>query len=159
MGLHFLVPKAYVSVAAIAGVVGALTVHDTVNAGSIIVACLVVIVAGIFTLRNNMKTFWKNLAEERGEQVKVLQEELRKETSALAQATIQQAEIAAKLKLEEAKRDLTGVVSRLDKVEELIVAHGEVFDSIDASLEMLTSGMDTIREHDPDDRHGPSSVI
>ena len=141
MGFHFLVPKVHVAVVAVAGVVGALTVHDTVSAGSIIVACLVVIVAGIFTLRNNMKSFWKNLAEERGEQVKVLQQEVRDGASELAKEVLKNAEVTAKLRVEEAKRDLTGVVDRIGKVEELIVSHGDVFDRIDASLATMASVM------------------
>lgn len=84
--IFLLIPKAkifaYVSVLLLAD----LTFDKTLGAGSILVAALVVIVAGVFTLRNNLKTFWKDLAEERGEEIKVLEARLEKSAKALVDA-------------------------------------------------------------------------
>jgi Flp pilus assembly pilin Flp len=52
--------------------VSSVSFSNTIGLGSIITAAIVVVAAGVFTLRNNLKSFWKTLAEERGEQVKVL---------------------------------------------------------------------------------------
>jgi flagellar basal body-associated protein FliL len=74
----FLIPKGWPGLLAafgvISGLIGTVRFSDTVTIGSIIVASLVVIAGGIFSFRNNMRTFWRNLAEERAEQIKVLEE-------------------------------------------------------------------------------------
>jgi sensor histidine kinase YesM len=78
MGWDLLIPKGWTGVLAsfgvISGLIGAVRFSDTVTIGSIIVASLVVIAGGVFSFRNNMRTFWRNLAEERQEQIKVLEE-------------------------------------------------------------------------------------
>jgi flagellar basal body-associated protein FliL len=56
------------------GLLNTIRASDTITIGSIIVASLVVIAGGVFSFRNNMRTFWRNLAEERQEQIKVLEE-------------------------------------------------------------------------------------
>jgi sensor histidine kinase YesM len=58
----------------ISGLIGTFHFADTLTIGSIVVAAAVIVAGGIFTFRNNMRTFWRNLAEERAEQIKVLEE-------------------------------------------------------------------------------------
>jgi sensor histidine kinase YesM len=78
MGWGLLLPKGWSGLLAafgvISGLIGAVRFSDTVTIGSIIVASLVVIAGGVFSFRNNMRTFWRNLAEERQEQIKVLED-------------------------------------------------------------------------------------
>jgi sensor histidine kinase YesM len=56
------------------GLLNTIRVSDTITIGSIVMASLVIVAGGIFSFRNNMRTFWRNLAEERQEQIKVLEE-------------------------------------------------------------------------------------
>jgi uncharacterized membrane protein YccC len=81
MGWDLLIPKGWSGLLAVSGVIygvfGTVRFSDTVTIGSIIVASLVVIAGGVFSFRNNMRTFWRNLAEERQEQIKVLEEHAR----------------------------------------------------------------------------------
>jgi hypothetical protein len=58
----------------ISGLIGTFRFADTLTIGSIVVAAAVIVAGGIFTFRNNMRTFWRNLAEERQEQIKVLED-------------------------------------------------------------------------------------
>lgn len=71
-----LIPKGWTGVALAGGLVGTVSFSDTITLGSILVAALVVIAGGIFSFRNNMRTFWRNLAVERQEEIKVLTEKL-----------------------------------------------------------------------------------
>jgi sensor histidine kinase YesM len=81
MGWGLLLPQGwpglFVLVGVGSGLVGAVRFSDTITIGSIVVASMVVVAGGIFTFRNNMRTFWRNLAEERQEQIKVLEEHAR----------------------------------------------------------------------------------
>jgi hypothetical protein len=73
MDWGLLIPKGWPGLLAVAGVisgvVGGIRLSDTLTIGSILVASAVVIAGGIFSFRNNMRTFWRNLAEERQEQI------------------------------------------------------------------------------------------
>lgn len=77
--LGLLLPKGWMLVIALAGVISTFLANvefsNTITVGSIITAALVVVLSGVFTLRNNMRSFWKNLAEERAEQIKVLEQD------------------------------------------------------------------------------------
>jgi hypothetical protein len=57
----------------LAAAVAGIHFSQVVTLGSVLTAAMVVVMGGLFTLRNNIKTFWKNLAEERGEQIKVME--------------------------------------------------------------------------------------
>ena len=109
----------------------------------VLIAALIVVAAGLFTLRNNMKSFWKDLAEERGEQVRQLERHLREKTDELLQAQLKHSEqmaafaeeqrevrhelknelasTAAKLVAEQAKHDLSSVLARIDTMEEMLI--------------------------------------
>jgi Flp pilus assembly pilin Flp len=135
-----------------AAAVASLGLGETVSVGSIFVAATVVVLGGLLTLRNNLKTFWKNLAEERGEQVKVLEQEVRDQAATIldnqrvaAEEMIRQneeqrelrhtlkgqvAELAHKLQLEEAKHDLSSVTTRLETLEAFIHARTPIVDSL-----------------------------
>lgn len=101
---------------------------STVTLGSILTAAAVIVVGGIFTLRNNLKTFWKERSFELEEKIRVLEEHAEQKLEERAEFAEQQreerhalktelAEVRAKLLLEEAKRDLTGVFGRFDALE------------------------------------------
>jgi sensor histidine kinase YesM len=81
MGWSALLPQGWTGLLAFFGVISGLVAtvrfSDTITIGSIVVASMVVVAGGIFTFRNNMRTFWRNLAEERQEQIKVLEEHAR----------------------------------------------------------------------------------
>jgi sensor histidine kinase YesM len=80
MGWGLLLPKGwpglFAVVTVIYGLIGAIKFSDTITIGSIIVASMVVVAGGIFSFRNNMRTFWRNLAVERQEEIKVLTDKL-----------------------------------------------------------------------------------
>ena len=144
---HILIPhtKGLVVVAAL---VAAITVHDTVSLGSILVAAGVIVAGGVFTLRNNLKSFWKNLAEERGEQVKQLEKELHDkgvEMAAFAedqrnqrhQLKTELATVTAQLAVEAAKHDLSTVTIRLDSLEQTLADRWQEFAKIEGKLDRL----------------------
>lgn len=60
----------------VSGVLANISFSDTVTLGSILTAALVVIAGGIFSFRNNMRTFWRNLAVERQEEITILNQKL-----------------------------------------------------------------------------------
>jgi sensor histidine kinase YesM len=119
------------------GLIGAVRFSDTVTIGSIIVASLVVIAGGVFSFRNNMRTFWRNLAEERAEQIKVLEDHAHERENQmlelqdqyhvqLAEAAEQQrllrhelknelAAVKALLAVEHSKTDLTALLDLLSR--------------------------------------------
>lgn len=53
--------------------VAQLEFSNTVTVGSIIVAASITVASGLFTLRNNLRSFWRGLAEERAEQIESLE--------------------------------------------------------------------------------------
>ena len=149
---RILAPKVYPFVVAGGAVLGGMHFGESVSVGAIVVASVVVVLGGLFTLRNNMKSFWKDLAEERGEQVKVLEAEVRagaealRESQAAASAEAlrlveEQREIRHGLKgtiatlenrlaIEEAKHDLSGVTTRIGKLEEFIHTRTPIVDRL-----------------------------
>lgn len=174
--LHFLIPKLPVAAVGVAGsMLYGVSYSSTVGLGSILVAALVVVAGGVFTLRSNLKRFWKDLAEERGEQVKVLEGKL--ETSAelvLAkqqelvdaqlhhtqqmasfaeeqrevrhQLKTQVATLEGTLKLEEAKHDLSGVMSRLDGLEHTIDGRAQMFEQMVTGISHQSELLEEIRD-------------
>jgi glutaminase len=135
----------------ISGLVATIHFSDTVTIGSIIVASLVVIAGGVFSFRNNMRTFWRNLAEERAEQIKVLEEharqreehmlELQEQNHAqLAETAEQQgllrhelknelAAVKALLAVEHSKTDLSALLDLLAR------QHDEAMQKMEAGME------------------------
>jgi flagellar basal body-associated protein FliL len=131
--------------------VSTIGVSNTITIGSIIVASLVVVAGGIFSFRNNMRTFWRNLAEERQEQIKVLEEhahdrenqmlELQDQYHAqLAEAAEQQrllrhelknelASVKALLAVEHSKTDLSSLLELLARQH-------------DEAMQKMKTGMD-----------------
>jgi uncharacterized membrane protein YhiD involved in acid resistance len=170
--LHLFIPKLTVGITTGAGVLGSavygVTFNDTVGLGSIVVAAVVVIVAGVFTLRNNLKSFWKELAEERGAQVKVLEDDLKNKAQQLVDAQLTHtgqmaefaeeqreirhalkgklAELEGKLKLEEAKHDLSAVIARLDGLEQAIDSRARLFDKLVAGIAQQSQLLTEIRD-------------
>ncbi len=74
------------------------------SVASAVVVALVITLAGVFTLRANMKTFWRDLADERGEQIQLLEEHLRAKAAELV--TLQAAHVAEMVQFGEEQRDL-----------------------------------------------------
>jgi hypothetical protein len=158
---HFLIPKLPTGILAIAGVgvswLASVSFSNTIGLGSIITAAVVVVAAGVFTLRNNLKSFWKELAEERGEQVKILTADLKKAADNLVAAQLRHTEemasfaeeqrevrhqlkteiatLEGRLKLEQSKHDLSVVTIRLDKIEETLKGRSATFDELAAAVE------------------------
>ena len=142
----------------------ALKFGQTVSVTAIVVAAGVVVLGGAFTLRNNMRSFWRDLAEERKAQNDQLEIEVREKQAELLdlerrhaaetlKASDEQREIRHQLKgklaelghqldLERAKHDLSAVTERLTALEELAITRGSMFDRIDATaqrqVELLT---------------------
>ena len=136
-----LIPKGWAGFVVIGGVTSGILANisfsDTVTLGSILTAALVVIAGGIFSFRNNMRTFWRNLAVERQEEIKVLtrklaesedryrdlQQQAREEATHIAeeQRSIRhdlKAQLAASQKLleiEHSKTDLTALMEQLGR--------------------------------------------
>jgi hypothetical protein len=171
--LHLLLPRLPVSGSAVAAILASAFysahLNDVVGLGSILVAAVVVIVAGVFTLRNNLKSFWKTLAEERGEQVKVLEAELRTKAQELLDAQVhhteqmaafaeEQREVRHQLKtdlatlrgqltVEQAKHDLSTVIGRLDSLDETLIGRerfGELVTAIDSQSGLLAEIRDAL---------------
>lgn len=154
MGWGLFVPRGWAGLLALSGtawgIISAVHFSDTITVGSIIVASLVVIAGGVFTFRNNMRTFWRNLAEERQAQIAVLEQRLADSEERLRnlqeEARVQMAEamneqriirhdlkaqLAAADKLlaaEHAKTDLTGLM------EQLAAQHSEAMGKVVAGL-------------------------
>jgi murein L,D-transpeptidase YcbB/YkuD len=156
-GWGLLVPKGWAGVLAVGGVIwgvlGAIRFQDTITVGSILIAALVIVAGGVFTFRNNMRTFWRNLAEERAEQIKVLEQrgqekdaqiiQLQEAAKAeLAKTADEQrairhelknqiAELRASLRVEQTKTDLTSLL------EQLATQHAEAMEKQDKVLHSL----------------------
>jgi hypothetical protein len=110
-----------------------------------------VIAGGVFSFRNNMRTFWRNLAEERQEQIRVLEEHAHdRETQVLelqeqyhvqlAEASEQQrhlrhelktelASVKALLAVEHSKTDLSALLDLLARQH-------------DAAMQRMEEGME-----------------
>jgi gas vesicle protein len=170
--LHLLIPKLPVTLTTALGLTGStiygVSYNDTIGLGSIVVAAIVVIVAGVFTLRNNLKTFWKDLATERGEQVKVLEEDLKERAQQLVDAQLHHTEemasfaeeqrevrhqlktdvatLEGRLKLEEAKHDLSAVIGRLDGLEHTIDSRAGMFEQMVAGITHQSGLLKEIRD-------------
>jgi len=127
---------------AILGAAAGISFHDTVNLGSVILALGLVIAAGVFSLRNNLKSVWKNLAEERGEQVKQLEREIHDKMVEMAafaedqrglrhQLKNELATQGAQLEIERAKHDMTQVFDRLDAIDLILANRWPEFEKIE----------------------------
>ncbi len=97
------------------GGVGALFVTDfktTISLGSVLVAALVVIVAGFFSLRDRRNSGWKDLYEQEREKNEHLTDD--KEGERIVRHAIKDelAQTKALLKIEEAKPDLSVILER-----------------------------------------------
>ena len=154
MGWGLLIPRGWPGVLTIGGVlyglIGSIRLEDTVTIGSILVAAVVIIAGGVFTFKNNMRTFWRNLAEERAEQIKVLeqhghekdvriaelQEHARVDLAKVAdeQRTVrhelknQIAALTASLRIEQEKTDLSALV------DQLAIQHREAMERMEEGL-------------------------
>lgn len=161
--LHFLIPKAPLAavwiVAAVSAAGFSATYHDTITLGSILVSALVIVLGGAVTLRNNLKTFWKDLAEERAAQISVLEQHLKEKAAELVAAELRHteqmaafseeqrevrhqlkneaAELRIVLEAERAKHDLTSVVNRLDEVDQMLIDRTPMFTRMVTLLEEI----------------------
>lgn len=153
---------------ALAGAAAATTVGlkfgQTISVTAIVVSALVVVLGGLFTLRNNIRSFWRDLAEERGAQVVELEAEVRELNAKLlasqhahaeqilAEANAQRelrhqlkgevATLQHQLELESAKHDLSSVTARLKALEDLAVQRAAMFDRLDHTTERLAGLLD-----------------
>jgi sensor histidine kinase YesM len=158
MGWGALLPQGWpgllASFGVISGLFATIRFSDTVTIGSIIVASLVVIAGGVFSFRNNMRTFWRNLAEERQEQIKVLEDHAREREEhmlelqeqyhvQLAETAEQQrllrhdlknelASVKALLALEHSKTDLSALLDLLAR------QHDEAMQRMNTGMENQT---------------------
>jgi hypothetical protein len=75
-----LAPKGWAGIVVVIGILSGVLANirfqDTVTIGSILTAAVIVILGGIFSFRNNMRSFWRDLAVERQEQIRVLEEHI-----------------------------------------------------------------------------------
>lgn len=132
--LHFLIPNVKIVVVTAlswGGMVAAAAASDSgsvTTVVSIVTASAIVVLGGLFTLRNNLKTFWKERAEELDAKVKVLEEHAEQKLQERAQFAEEQRELRHKLKnelataqaqleVERAKHDMTAVYTRLETLE------------------------------------------
>lgn len=133
-----LIPKGWaLAVWGVSGILAVVQFSNTITVGSIVIAAAVVVLAGVFTLRNNVRSFWRGLAEERAEkitsleqvvkeretQVRILQEQSRAEMASYAEEQRivrhelknQLAAAMATLQVEQAKTDLSALLELLAK--------------------------------------------
>lgn len=155
MGLGLFVPKGWIGFAyagtAFGGVVATLRFSDTVTTGSVITAAVVIVLSGLFTLRNNLRSFWHDLAIERGAQVEGLEQQIRERDAEIVKLHEEsKAELAkhfeeqrvvrhelkgevaalrAQLQVEQAKTDLSALADQLGR------QHSEAMANISAGLE------------------------
>lgn len=145
---------------------------NTITSGSIIVSCFVIVLAGVFTLRNNLRSFWKGLAEERAEQIVSLEEHLKernaqiealqKETKESLMAFAEEQRIVrhelknqlaaaqASLQVEQAKTDLSALAGQLSSLanqlaEQHLEAMGKIVEGLkmqESILQLVTNGGD-----------------
>jgi uncharacterized protein YoxC len=139
-----------------AGAIAVVHFGQTISVTAIIVAAAVVVLGGVFTLRNNMRSFWRDLAEERKEQIAQLEDEVRvkgteqlemerRHNAEMLKVSDEQREIRHALKtklaemghlldIEKAKHDLTAVTEHLDSLDRLALSRGEMFDRLDRTV-------------------------
>jgi hypothetical protein len=141
MKLGLLLPKGWAGLGfvftAATAVLAELRFSDTVTTGSVITAAVVIVLSGLFTLRNNLRSFWHDLAVERGAEVESLTKHLQEKDEALAklnqeksaelahhleeQRTLRQelknevAALRASLRVEQAKTDLSALMEQLGR--------------------------------------------
>ncbi len=165
MGWGLLLPRGWTGLLTFGGVfyglLNTIRFSDTITVGSIIVASIVIVAGGVVTFRNNMRTFWRNLAEERAEQIKVLEEHGREREIHMAQLQEQskvelgrvleeqreirhelKAQLAAAvatLRAEQQKTDLSAVL------EELANHHREAMANMETGLERQTRMLDLLQ--------------
>lgn len=130
---------------------------QTISVTAIVVSALVVVLGGLFTLRNNIRSFWRDLAEERGAEVVELTNEVRELNAKMLAAQHEHAEqllaeaqaqrdlrhalkgevatLQHQLELEQAKHDLSAVTARLDALDELARTRGAMFDRLDTNVD------------------------
>ena len=152
--LGLLIPQGWAGIGyvgtAIGGVLATVQFTNTVTTGSIITAAVVIVLSGLFTLRNNLRSFWHDLAVERGAQVEEQQtriHDLEVEILKLHEATKDElahhldeqrilrhelkgevAALKAALQVEQAKTDLSTLM------EQLAGQHREAMTNISAGL-------------------------
>jgi septal ring factor EnvC (AmiA/AmiB activator) len=156
---QLLIPKGWGVVAVGgSGAAAGLTFHDTVSLGSVVIALALVIAAGIFSLRNNLKSFWKNLAEERGEQVKQLEREIHEKIAEMGEFAEEQRglrhqlknELAtsyAALEIERAKHDMSSVFERLDGIDRILSEGSPAVGQLRANQEEMLELLRLIEKH------------
>jgi len=167
--LGLLVPKGAYLLAAGIGIASTFLANvafsNTITTGALITAALVVVLSGIFTFRNNMRTFWKNLADEREAQIEQLEAHLAEANQKLHEQELKAAadlaafsdeqralrhelknELAAvnaTLTVERAKTDLTALMEQLGtQHKEAMGAVAKGLDKQDQILQMLSGNND-----------------
>jgi ABC-type multidrug transport system fused ATPase/permease subunit len=119
-----LIPKGWAGILIAAGAVSSLLASidftSTVTLGSVLTAAVVVIASGIFSFRNNMKSFWRNLAVERQEEIKVLTEKLAESEERYRELQTQSREEAMRIAEEQrsVRHDLKGQLAAVNKLLE-----------------------------------------
>lgn len=125
------------------GAVAAVDFRNQVTLGSVIVAGIVLVVAGLFTIRSKIASVWREEAE--GEKAKAsrLEEELEAERASRVEYEKEQTEIrhelraeiadlGAQLKVMEARTDLSAAIDAIRDVNATVV--GAVTASVSESL-------------------------
>ena len=139
MSIGLLLPKGWIGFLMVFAGGSALAVDlhfsDTITIGSIIVAALVIVLSGLFTLRNNLRSFWHDLAEERLAEIQSLhahlaerEQEIERDREAARETLEKQTEeqrlirhelknevaaLHATLRVEQAKTDLSALMKQL----------------------------------------------
>jgi ABC-type multidrug transport system fused ATPase/permease subunit len=119
-----LIPKGWAGLLIATGALGSLLASidftSTVTLGSVLTAAVVVIASGIFSFRNNMKSFWRNLAVERQEEIKVLTEKLSESEERYRELQTQSREEAMRIAEEQrsVRHDLKGQLAAVNKLLE-----------------------------------------
>jgi len=115
------------------GVVAAVDFRDQITLGSIIVTCVLVGIAGLFTIRAKIANVWREEAEGERAAKERLQDELEAERQARVEFDKQQQELRhdlkgeiaalkAQLQVMEAKTDLTAALETIRQMNESTVA-------------------------------------
>lgn len=119
-----LIPKGWAGLLIAASAIGSLLASidftSTVTLGSVLTAAVVVIASGIFSFRNNMKSFWRNLAVERQEEIKVLTDKLSDSEERYRELQQQSREEAMRIAEEQrsVRHDLKGQLAAVNKLLE-----------------------------------------
>lgn len=150
-----MIAKIAATIGGAAVVVGSVTLHDTVSLGSIFVAAAVIVAAGLFTLRNNLKSFWRDLAEERNEKIEALETQAQAALQERAKFAEEQRDIRHQLKteiatlraqldVERSKHDLSSVLSRIDELEKTLDARAPLIHEIAETLTQQTKALNEL---------------